>query len=174
MPWTVPDRIKLTMLHQLEMREEVGGVVRIRKRETTCVVRRPERGEARMALECGHCGREGVFVVQDRATTKRLRRRGVVGSLITSAVLVAVVVVLAVLGFGGDDVLFQVLLIPGALILLPFAGMLAVDPSGNIGVEAPEFVSFASDTRRQGLSYVTRGEQRRLGVSCSGHAAAAP
>ncbi|WP_326768945.1 hypothetical protein OG978_34330 [Streptomyces sp. NBC_01591] len=50
--WTVPEQIKLTMLHQMEIRQE-PGLTRGDARETMCVVRRPDHGELRAVLECG-------------------------------------------------------------------------------------------------------------------------
>jgi hypothetical protein len=41
--WNVPETIKLTMRHQLELKQE-PGLIRTRFRETTCVVR-TRRGE---------------------------------------------------------------------------------------------------------------------------------
>ncbi|MFJ6573408.1 hypothetical protein ACIQNU_38950 [Streptomyces sp. NPDC091292] len=172
MSWNVPEMIKLTMNHQMEVKQE-PGLVRTRARETTAVVRRPARGEARMVLECKQCGREGVFVVQDLETTKGLRRGPVIRSLIASVVLVGVVVAFWLIGLVGDSILFTVLAIPASLLLLPIGIALAVSPSSNIGVKAPEFVAFGSDTAREGLSYVTRNKRRGEGVSCSGRAEAA-
>lgn len=165
MSWSVPERIKLKMVHSLEVREEIG-LVRTRVRETSCVVRRPEHGEARVALECRHCKRQGVFVIQDRETTQELRRRPVIRSLITAFVLIATVVCFAVVGFGGGSILFQVLTIPAGLILLPLGIVFAVSPSANIGVTNPKDVFFKGKTKRDGLTYVTESARHREGVSC--------
>ncbi|MEU1277746.1 hypothetical protein [Streptomyces sp. NPDC005805] len=172
MSWTVPETIKLTMVHQMEFSQE-PGLTRGRYRETSCLVGRPAQGEARVILECGHCKRQGVFVVQDLETTKRLRRAPVTRSLITAVVLLAVVASFWIIGFGGGSILFQVLAIPASIILLPLAVFFAASPSSNIGVTVPEFVSFAGRTSRKGLTYTTRGTHHRAGLSCGGQARAA-
>jgi hypothetical protein len=158
------------MLHDLEVKQE-PGLVRSRVRETVAVVRRPEHGEARVALECGHCHREGIFVIQDLETTKQLRRGPAIRSLIVSFVLIAAVIGCAVVGFAGDSILFQVLTLPAALLLLPAGIFLAVSPSGNLGVATPESVVFDSRTKREGFNLVTRGARPKEGVTCIGFAA---
>ncbi|MCX4735866.1 hypothetical protein [Streptomyces sp. NBC_01363] len=169
MSWTVPEQIKLTMVHQMEIRQE-PGLTRSNTRETTCVVRRPDHGELRAALKCGRCGREGVFVIQDLETTKRLRRGPVARSLVAAVVLLGVVAALWIIGFADGNILFQVLAIPASLLFLPIGIYLACSPSGNIGVRPPESVHFSTDTVREGLSYVTRNSRRGEGLACSGYA----
>jgi len=167
--WTVPEQIKLTMTHHLESKSE-PGLRRSRLKETTCVVPRPDSGETRIAVTCGHCGRDGVFVIQDRATTRRMRRWPVVRSLVVSAVLLAVVVGVYVAGFGGGSVLFEVLAIPSTIIFGPVLVFLMVDPSSNIGVKAPEHIFFKGDTVREGLSLATRNSHKGEGLACMGRA----
>ncbi len=167
MAWGVPEWVRLKMVHELDVKQE-PGLIRSRVRETSVVVRRPADGEAHFPVECGYCHRKGVFVVQDLATTKELRRRPTIQSPIWSVILIATVIVFAVLGFGGGSILFQVLTIPAGLMFLPFGIMLAVSPSGKLGVSLPEAVTFESRTKREGFSYVTRNVRHREGVSCVG------
>ncbi|MET7640712.1 hypothetical protein [Streptomyces sp. NPDC005438] len=167
MSWRVPERIELTMMHEMGHKRE-PGLVRSRVRKTSCVVQRPERGEARFLVECGHCGRQGEFVIQDMETTKRMRRRPMIYSLISSFVMLALVAYLAVAGFGGGNITLQVLTIPAGLLFIPFGLALAISPSGKLGAVPPEGVSFDTRTRREGFSYVTQGVRRREGVYCTG------
>ncbi|MEE1740994.1 hypothetical protein [Streptomyces sp. BE147] len=169
MPWNVPENIRITMLHQMEHKQE-PGLTRGTSRETSCVVRRPGQGEVKVTLPCGQCGRQGVFVIQDLATTRGLRRGAIVRSVIAAVVLLSVVLSLWVIGFGGDNIVLQVVAIPATLILGPIAVYLACDPSSDIGVESPKMITFNSDTRREGLSYVTRNPRRGEGLCCSGYA----
>ncbi|MFI6941389.1 hypothetical protein ACIBI4_19105 [Streptomyces sp. NPDC050418] len=173
MGWSVPERVQLKIVHELQTEQE-PGLVRSRVRETTVVVPRPEHGEAQVPVECGHCHRAAVFVIQDLETTRRLRRIPVVRSLVASVLLIATVVWCAVLGFGGGNITFQVLTLPAGLIFLPLGIALAVTPSGKLGVTVPKGVTFDSKTKREGLSYVTRSTRRGEGVACIGMVAPAP
>ncbi|MGP3970538.1 hypothetical protein [Streptomyces sp. 6N223] len=165
----MPDQIKLTMLHQMEHKHE-PGLSRTKIRETSYVVRRPDHGEARVAVRCGHCGREGMFIIQDLGTTKRLRRGPVIRSLVSAVALLTGIVSLWITGLAGESALFLMLAFVASLVLGPVGIYLVCDPSSNIGVQAPELVHFDSTTRRQGLSYVTRSSRRGEGVACSGYA----
>ncbi|UED84850.1 hypothetical protein [Streptomyces profundus] len=172
MPWTVPQNLRLSMRHQLDMRQG-PSVVRSQVRLTSVVVARPERGEVRVALACGHCGREGIFVIQDLDTTRQLRRRPITRSLIWAFVCAAVMVGFWVVGFAGGSILFQVLAIPATIVLAPLAFVLSVDPTSKIGVELPEPAFFDSRTAREGITYVTRDRRPGQGLSCVGAAEAA-
>ncbi|MDG4859872.1 hypothetical protein P8605_17220 [Streptomyces sp. T-3] len=166
----MPEQIKLTMLHQMEHKHE-PGLMRTKIRETSCVVRRPDHGEVRVAVRCGHCGREGVFVIQDLETTKRLRRAPVIRSLVSSAALLAAITSLWVIGLADESALFLMLAFVASLVLGPLALYMAIEPSSNIGVQAPELISFDRTTRRQGLfSQVTRNTRQGEGLACSGNA----
>ncbi|MEU6926924.1 MULTISPECIES: hypothetical protein [unclassified Streptomyces] len=169
MSWTVPEQIRLTMVHQMEIRRE-PGLTRSNTRESWCLVRRPDHGELRAVLKCGRCGREGVFVIQDLATTKRLRRGPMARSLASAVVLIGIVAALWIIGFTDGDITLQVLAFPASLLFLPIGVYLLASPSSNIGVRPPESVYFKTDTVREGLSYVTRNSRRGEGLACSGNA----
>jgi hypothetical protein len=171
--WKVPEKIKLTLLHQMDVREEVG-LTRMNVRKTERVVRRPDKGELRITMECGQCGREGLFVVQDFETTKQLRWGGTIASLIWAAVLLTTVTSFWIIGLTSDDPLFLVLAIPASIIFLPMGIYLACSPSGKLGVQTPEYVRFKGDTVRKGLTLVTQNANRNQGLSCTGIAVAAP
>lgn len=162
MPWTVPGQIKLTMVHHVESTVELR-VLRTLARETSSVVRRPDHGELRVTVRCGHCGREGVFAVQDLETTRRLRRGPVIRSSAAAAVLLTATVALWVVGFARESALFLVLAFVASLILGPIGIALALDPSRNIGVEVPDMVpTDATDT--------TGSARRRKALACMGRA----
>lgn len=171
--WSVPEKIQLRMMHSLEHRDEFGQM-RGTYRETTAVVRRPEHGEVRVALTCGHCGRDGIFVIQDFETTRNLRRVPILRSLIIAAVLIAIVVTLWVIGLALDSALFLILAGVATLILLPFGIVLALEPTGKIGVQPPETVRHNVKPVREGImTYVSRNPDSTKGLSCSGFAHAA-
>ncbi|WP_062208299.1 hypothetical protein [Streptomyces sp. NBRC 109706] len=155
------------MSHQLNSRQG-PSTIRTQLRQTSVVVARPARGEARFALACGHCGREGVFVVQDLDTTNQLRRVPIIRSVLLALVFLALPVSFAIIGFGGGDILFQVLTIPAGLIFGPFGLALLIAPTGKIGVEVPEPMFYESNTSRQGFTYVTRNKHAGQGLSCVG------
>lgn len=166
MSWTVPGRIKLTMTHHIEKDYE-AGVIRSKVRETSYVVGRPDQGELRVSLNCGHCGREGVFAIQDLETTQRLRRGPVLRSSVAAAVLLASLVALWVIAFADDNSVLLITAFPATLILGPIGVALAINPSGNIGVKAPEMVLFDKDTRRKSPSHVTGNRRRDQGLACT-------
>ncbi|MFD3525352.1 hypothetical protein [Streptomyces sp. NPDC058653] len=154
------------------------GLTRSKSRETSRVVRRPEHGEVRETVKCRHCGREGVFVIQDLETTRRLRKGPVIRSLIASAVLLGSTVSLWVVGLSGDNPdekpLYLILAIVASLLFAPIGLYLAFDPSGKIGVESPEMIHFEGETRREGLTIISgSGYHRDKGLACSGRAKAA-
>ncbi|MEU4091523.1 hypothetical protein [Streptomyces sp. NPDC026673] len=160
----------------MELQHE-PGLIRTKSRESSTVVRRPERGELRATVECWQCGREGVFVIQDLETTRRLRRGPMVRSSIVSALIVGSTAALWMVGLAGDNPnekpLFVLLAIAASLIFLPIGLYLAFDPTSKIGVESPEIVHFDGGTRRKGLTTVSRSSHRGKGLSCLGKAAAA-
>lgn len=173
MAWSVPEKIQLKMLHQLELRDE-PGLIRVTSRETSCLIRRPDHGEIRVAVKCGQCGREGIFVIHDFETTKNLRRSPVQRSLIAAVVILMAVVSLWVVGLVFESALVLVLAVFASIVLGPIGIFMAVDPSSNIGVQPPEPVRYSRETTREGfMTYVSRNPRRAEGLYCSGHAQAA-
>jgi hypothetical protein len=172
--WIVPMQIKLTMMHLMQLKHE-PGLVRSNTRETSRVVRRPDHGELRVTVQCKHCGREGVFVIQDRETTWRLRRGSVICSVAGSAVLLISTASMWIISLakGTDDSLFLLLAFVMSLIFAPPGLYLAFDPTGKIGVEVPKMIDFDSGTRREGLTWTSGDARRGPGLACSGKAAAA-
>jgi hypothetical protein len=171
--WKIPAKIKLRLVHTMDFREEVG-LTRMHVRETDRVVQRPDKGELRVAMACGHCGREGVFVIQDFETTQQLRRGGTIKSLIWSAVLLTTVTTFWIIGLMSEDPLFLVLAIPASIIFLPMGIYLACSPSGKLGVETPKDLRFEGETVRKGLTLETQAATRGQGLSCNAFAVPAP
>jgi hypothetical protein len=167
--WKIPEKIKLRLVHTMDFREEVG-LTRMNVRETERVVQRPEKGELRVAMACGHCGREGVFVIHGFEATKQLRRGGTIKSLSWSAVLLTTVLSFWIIGLTSDDALFLVLAIPASLLFLPPGIYLACSPSGKIGVEMPKDLEFKGETVRKGLTLETQVAAQGQGLSCNAYA----
>ncbi|MFJ4467796.1 hypothetical protein ACIP2X_10030 [Streptomyces sp. NPDC089424] len=160
----------------MELEHELGRI-QTKSRETSSVIRRPERGESRATVVCGQCGREGVFVIQDLETTRRLRRGPMMRSLTASALIVGSTAALWIVGLAGDnpseEPLYVLLAIAASLIFLPVGLYLAFDPTSKIGVESPEILHFDGGTRREGLTTISLSSRRGKGLSCAGKAAAA-